>query len=137
MISPDLRQLKLDLITDMPNPLQEWFKVLWSQLYVVKTDAYHNNGSETIFYINVAGEKQWIFYQDHNGFWCNYEYYWEKVANNVKGFFRDIQDITKLLVENSLGNTISIPNTDYSRSLKKVNQALLRVSGIPIHKVKF
>ena len=102
------RQLRIDLITDTPNSIIDWFNGLWFNMHVIKKNFYHIDGGEVIYYIERSGIKIVIFYRDDNNnrFWCNYEYYWLAMQNLYKINHVDCKKITKILVDNVLGNNI-------------------------------
>ena len=109
-----LRQLKIDLITSDYNPILEWFNDLWSHLYVIEADVCHEDGGEFIYYRIINNVKVYIFYQDNsNKFWCNYKHYWLNFVSKFNLEYSEIQSITKMLIENSLNNSIA-PNPIYT-----------------------
>ena len=128
------RQLSIDLITDTPNEIIVWFNDLWSKLYIIETDVYHNDGGEIIYYIIMGGKKQWIFFQDNeNGrFWCDYDNYWSILQYRFYCEYNDIQAITKILVENALNNSVATPLEQIQRIYKMVENALNNSVATPL-----
>ena len=110
-INNSSRQLKIDLVTGDHNPITECFVEIWSKLHVLKTNVFHNNGGELIYYENTDSGKQWVFIEDikNEQFYCNYEYYWSILSTRFDLEYFEIQTITKLMVENILNNTIPTP----------------------------
>ena len=133
MKNPLVRQMQIDLITDVHNPIVEWFNDIWSKLYVIEINVY-NDSSELIYYIdnNVIDNKpkHWIFYQDKkdNSFWCNYDHYWSILKTKSNLTYTDIQYITKFLVENALNNSIATPG--FVLSSNKLNNALNNTNNV-------
>ena len=121
-----IRQLQIDLITDTPNDIITWFNDLWSKLYIIETDVYHNDGGELIYYTIIDGINYWTFYQDNANerFWCDYENYWSDLEFKFKFEYNGIQSITKVLVENALNNSVATPESGGNRIQIKVENAL-------------
>ena len=60
---PITRQLQIDIITDTPNIIYEWFnEFLWNEICLLKINVFHERGGETIYYKLVNDEKIPIFY---------------------------------------------------------------------------
>lgn len=110
MINNLIRQIQIDLITNDTNPIVEWFNNLWNKLDVIKTNVYHINCGEIVYYLN-GNRKQYIFYQDdeNDRFWCNSDHYWKILINDFNLNYNEIQTVTKLLVENALNKTVATP----------------------------
>lgn len=121
-----VRQLKIDLITDTPNRIIEWFNDLWNTLCIIETNVYHKDGGEFVYYVVNDLGKQWIFFQDDKNeqFWCNYNQYWLILETNFNLEFIDIQSITKLLVENALNNNVATTVFKIEFICKTVENAL-------------
>ena len=103
-----VRQVNIDLITGDHNPIIEWFNDLCTKLYIIEAEVYHNDGGELIYYMIDHGINKWIFFRDdkNDEFWCNYSNYWSILElkfdiNNI-----EIQNISKVLVENALNNSV-------------------------------
>ena len=107
-----VRQLNIDIITDTPNPIVEWFNDIWSRLYIIETNVFHKNGKEFIYYIIDDDKKRgFFFFQDNKNdkFWCDYDKYWSVLTSKFSLNYHDIQMVTKLLVENALNNSVATP----------------------------
>ena len=133
MNSAITRQVSVDLITDTPNEIIEWFNNLWSKLCIIETNVHHNMGGEIIYYTNNE-EKHWIFYEDDKDdkFWCNIERYWLIMETKFNINYIDIQLLTKLLVENALNNTIAIPHSRYLTKYSNVENVLDNIKKVVI-----
>ncbi len=138
MIDTDalIRQINIDLITDRPNPIIEWFNVLWDQLYIIETDVYHNNGGEFIYFQIIDEQKKMIFYQDNNNskFWCNHNQYWSILTSKFNIGYVTIQSLTKVLVENALTNNVietAHPSFISPVVLNKINDVLYNTIADP------
>ena len=127
------RQLNIDLITSDHNPIIEWFNDLWTHLYVIETNVYHNDGGEIIYFIN-DDEKDWIFFQDNKNdkFWCDYDTYWSILESKFNLIYTEIQDITKVLVENALNNSAPTPIGIVKTIFDEVENALNNSVPTPI-----
>ena len=106
-----VRQLTIDLITDTPNEISTWFNGIWSNMNILKTNVFNTNNSEIIYYKLIDGENQWCFYinEAENIFWCNYANCWLELESKFNLKYGDIQIITKVLVENVLNDSVTIP----------------------------
>ena len=120
-----VRQLSIDLITDTPNSIIEWFDALWNKLTIVEINVYHKKGGELVYYID-GQPKIPIFYQDdeNNRFWCNHHSYWLILKSDFNLNYYDIQGITKLLVENALISSVATPSLWQNRAIPAVENAL-------------
>ena len=117
------RQLKIDLITDTPNPIIEWFISIWYKLYVVERNVMHCNGGEMIYYINGDVKKCIFFRDDRRGiFRCDFTNFWTTLELSILGKSNDYilpndytecQVITKILVEYLLGDSSTIAQPAY------------------------
>lgn len=132
MSNSTIRQLKIDMITDEPNLLLDWFNDIWIKLSIIETDVYHQDGGEIIYYID-GDIKQWVFYQDNKNdiFYCDYDHYWSILETKVDLNYNDIQDVTKLLVDNALNNSVSIPHTQLLAEFDQVDNVLNNSVSIP------
>ena len=126
MVDMTIRQIQINLITDASNPIIEWFNSIWNRVHVIETDVYHKGGGELIYYIIIEGKKQWIFFRDDKNtkFWCNHDHYWSYFYSNFTTKYTDIQDITKLLVDNALNNSVATPNYLTLNLLSSVDDVL-------------
>jgi len=122
-----LRELKIDLLLDKPNIIQEWFIKLCSSLIVMECDIY---GSGNVYYTNDESPR-WIFYHlknDHQ-FFCNYDHYWcifcIDVNTSGDDYFRVVGTITKFLVEKMLGHEISNPVALESRMSNSIQNYVI------------
>jgi hypothetical protein len=120
------RQVQIAIITDMPNPIVDWFNGIWNQLDIIETDVYHSNGGEIIYYRTIDGKKTMIFYQDDDSgkFWCNYIHYWIILTENYNLSYKEIQSITKILIDNALNNnsefSIAAPRMETSVTFQEI-----------------
>lgn len=107
-----IRQLSIAMVTNNPNIILDWFNDLWVKIHVIETNVYHKNGGELIYYLDNETKKQYVFFRDDKceRFWCDYDHYWS-FFNSIKSFtYIDIQNITKMLIDNTLDNSnISTP----------------------------
>ena len=126
MVNKTIRQVQIDLITDTPNEIVEWFSDLWSKLYIIETDVYHNDGGELIYYMIDHGKKQWVFYQYNKNdiFWGHYKNYWSLIKNRFDLGYSDIQGVSKLLVENALSNSVATPHVIHLNKYEQVENSL-------------
>ncbi len=125
------RQLKIDMITDVPNPIIVWFNKYWKNLKVIQTDVYHNNGGEFIYYIinpSYKGSIQVMFFRDDakGKFWvCNV--FWRVTQQYVQNKYNVLSDyqltriVIKLLVESTVDSHIGMPLPE-SASLQKFHK---------------
>lgn len=110
------RQLQIDLITDNPNPLKDWFESIWSSLYVVETNVYQDD-----------------YYQS---FWGEHASYWLILQNKIQAKFTILQDITKILFDHAMNTNIPLPGVRYRYDAKCVNKVLnsnIALPGYPIN----
>jgi hypothetical protein len=98
-----LRQIQIDLITDMPNPIVSWFSDLWDSLSKIEINVFHANGEEIIYFID-NNIWPWVFYHNKaDGMLvCNYDHYWSDFANDRSIQHADIKAITEFLVGRAL-----------------------------------
>ena len=129
-VSPVIRQITIDMITDTPNPILVWFNDLWAKLNIIETDVYQTDGGELIYYIIEDDKKIPIFYQDIKNvrFWCDYNHYWQILNNKFDIDYNDTTYITKLLVENALKYSITTPVDDVFYENGRVMNALNQFS---------
>ncbi len=134
-----IRLLKIDLITGEPNPIIDCFNEWWSGLIVIETDVYHDQGGEFIYYYNIIPEhprgatKQVMFYRDDNNhsFWCYYTF-WNAMRKAIQSKHERVsapsievlENVIKLLVDNTTNETIAIPDKATKHSLHKSYKAL-------------
>jgi hypothetical protein len=114
-----IRQLKIDQITDTPNPTLEWFNELWSSLSVVQTNVYNTIGGEYIYYIkdnypNDLINKIPVFYINYtmNQIHYDYDHYSSHFYTNepIDYIPSDrLKDLTKLLLSTVLPGNILTP----------------------------
>lgn len=128
-----VRQLKIDLITDTPNRIIEWFNGIWNTLCIIETNVYHKDGEEFVYYVVNDLGKQWFFYQDdkNDRFWCNYNHYWAFLENKLSINYSGIQEITKLLVDNALNNSVATPQNTSKYIPNTVDDTLNKSVAIP------
>ena len=89
------------------NSIVDLFCNITSGIEIINCDVYNKDGLEFIYH----KDGQWIFYQDaKNGkFWANYKRYWVILESYFDLEYREIQSITKLLVENTLKREVTTP----------------------------
>ncbi len=124
--SPFIRQLKIDLITDTPNPLIQKFEEIWDGLTCLKIDVYLNKGVETIYYRENNSKLEWILYYNENYelFIFNYAAYWSTFNNMLMG---DIPLMVRmLLIENKM-NIYTNPSYSAPRDSGNITEAIVRV----------
>ena len=121
-----LRQLNIDLITDTHNPIIDWFNDLYIQLNRIETNVFHTDGGEIIYYIIVDDIKKFIFYQDNENdrFLCNFLLYWMIIQREFDLMYTEVQNITKVLVENALSNSVATPEEIYQVVSVEIESAL-------------
>lgn len=112
-ISAIARQIQIDLITDAPNGIVNFFNKIWEQLSIIEIDVYHSKGGEFVYYTtgSTPNVKQWIFYQDDKNqyLWCNYSWYWSNLEHKFNLEYDDIQALTHILLENAIQKNVSRP----------------------------
>ena len=125
----ELRQLRISLITDLPNPIIDWFNDIWKEVSLFKTPLFYGeDGIDEIYYTNVNSEKTVFFYisERHKTLYCNNDHYWSVLERNIGNDYLSIVEITKLLMENytkaAKFDTISdyMTNSVIDNKLKKV-----------------
>lgn len=106
------------------NPIVDLFCNLTSGIEIINCDVYNKDGLEFIYH----KDGQWIFYQDaKNGkFWANYKRYWVILESYFSLEYREIQSITKLLVENTLKREVDTPRYGGNGLAFTVEEALNR-----------
>jgi len=127
----EIRDIKMDRIMGIENPIDKKFQEIWNGLSILNCDVYNKDGYELIYF---NSNREWIFYQDSKNehFWCNYERYWSIFELLNIGKYEDIQVITKYMVEDALNNSISAPEKTYYIGLKTVEDALNNSISTPI-----
>ena len=103
-----LRDLKLDIVMGNETPIIDKFNEITKDLKVIKTDVYEKHGQEYILYNK---NNEWIFYQDvkNEDFWCNYKLYWSFFKEEFGLKYKEIQEITKYMVEDTLKIKVDTP----------------------------
>ena len=111
------------------NPIVDLFCNLTSGIEIINCDVYNKDGLEFIYH----KDGQWIFYQDaKNGkFWANYKRYWVILESYFDLEYREIQSITKLLVENTLKRELTTPDQVHLIYENKVENTLKRELTTP------
>ena len=107
------------------NPIMDIFNEITYGIKIINCDVYNLDGLEFIYY-NKNGE--WIFYQDikNKRFWGEYNRYWSIFQKKFNLRYEEIQEITKLLLEEVLKRELDTPNTYKLDSRRKVEDALKR-----------
>lgn len=100
----EVRDIKLDLLLGNKNPIVDLFNEITYGIKIINTDVYNEDGLEFIYYKGDA----WLFYQDvkNNKFWCNYDRYWSIFESKLDMYYQNIQEITKMLIEEKLKNDL-------------------------------
>jgi hypothetical protein len=127
----EIRDIKIDLVMGNKNPIIDMFCEITNGLEIINCNVYNEEGMEFIYY-NREGE--WIFYQDckNEKFWAHYKRYWVLLESYFDLEYREIQAITKLLVEEALKREVSTPYTnDILLNLVPVEEALKREVDTP------
>ena len=112
------------------NTIVDLFNEITKELQIINCEVYNYDGLEFIYYNK---ENEWIFYQDaKNGkFWCDYNRYWSFFREKLNLEYKEIQAITKLLVEEALKREVDTPKTDKRILLPRVEEALKREVDTP------
>ena len=125
----ELRDIKIDLLTGSQNPAIDLFSQITDGTEIINCDVYETHGLEFIYH----KDGEWIFYQDckNKNFWCSHAKYWSHFESSLQLDYREIQAITKYLVEEALKREVvtpklctSLPRTSLPRPL--VEEALKR-----------
>lgn len=109
-VNAQARKIQIDLITDTPNDIHKWFIAYWGKLYVAEVDLYLDDGNEFIYYKFTDKGRQWVFFQNDERFYCNYQYYWMLMESKFRFGYNDIECITKVLIEHVLNKEIAVPD---------------------------
>ena len=107
------------------NPIMDIFNEITYGIKIINCDVYNLDGLEFIYY-NKNGE--WIFYQDikNKRFWGEYNRYWSIFQKKFNLRYEEIQEITKLLVEEALKRELDTPSFWNSHKETRVEEALKR-----------
>lgn len=121
----EVRDIKLDLIMGNQNPIMNIFNEITYGIKIINCDVYNLDGLEFIYY-NKNGE--WIFYQDikNKRFWGEYNRYWSIFQKKFNLRYEEIQEITKLLVEEALKRELVTPDFVTNTFQEVVEDALKR-----------
>ena len=103
----EIRDIKIDLVMGNKNPIIERFMEITKDLKIINCNVYNEDGLEFIYH----KDGQWIFYQDVKNveFWANYKRYWEILEREFRLEYEEIQELTKLLVEEVLKREVATP----------------------------
>ena len=125
-----LRDLKLDILLGNQNPIIDKFNEITKGLKVINTEVYEDHGQEFIFYNQ---NRQWVFFQDlkNNYFWCNYDLYWSIFEYGFNTKYKEIQEITKYMVEETL--KIKVNSYIYINSFEEDAQLLVENLKSKVH----
>ena len=125
----EIRDIKIDLLMGNKNPIVDLFCNITSGIEIINCDVYNKDGLEFIYH----KDGQWIFYQDaKNGkFWANYKRYWVILESYFDLEYREIQSITKLLVEKTLKREVTTPNAKHWYNTVRVEKTLKREVTTP------
>jgi hypothetical protein len=131
----EIRDIKIDLVMGNKNPIIAMFCEITNGLGIINCNVYNEEGMEFIYY-NKEGE--WIFYQDckNEKFWAHYKRYWVLLESYFDLEYREIQAITKLLVEEMIKQVDTPYATAYRfyctpSNLSAVEEALKREVSTP------
>jgi hypothetical protein len=126
----EIRDIKLDLLMGNKNTIVDLFNEITKELQIINCEVYNDDGLEFIYYNK---ENEWIFYQDaKNGkFWCDYNRYWSFFREKLNLEYKEIQAITKLLVEEALKREVDTPDDYFGMMDDKVEEALKREVDTP------
>jgi len=126
----EIRDIKLDLVMGNQNPIVDLFRELTADIKIINCDVYNEDGLEFIYYNK---DNEWIFYQDvkKEKFWCEYNRYWSLFGIKLQLDYNEIQEITKLLVEESLKREVDTPVDTGSTTMTGVEETLKREMGKP------
>lgn len=122
-----IRQLKIDLITDNPNPIIEWFNDLWNSLEVVQVKVFHHYPGECVYY-NKSTIRA-IFYLDTTDGRILYDYvhYSELFYNQGFDYVSnaELEQITEILLSSVFDHkwAVNASQTHLNR-LVEINRAL-------------
>ncbi len=125
----DIRDIKIDLLLGAQNPIVDLFQEIAKDLRILNCNVYNEDGLEFIYFNK---ENQWIFFQDaKNGkFWAHYKRYWERFEYQLQLKYKEIQALTKFLVEDALLREVDVSNFkdgfQYRREVEMVEEALKR-----------
>lgn len=103
-----VRQMKIDMITDTPNPIADWFNSLWNQLIPLEISVYTHEDCEIIYYLEDLFAFEWIFYMNSKTTHINFNYimYWDILNLKFGLSIDDIDPIVEFLyVENKMNIT--------------------------------
>ena len=125
----ELRDIKLDLLFGNDNEIIKLFNEITDGIEIVNTNVYNEEGLEFIYH----KDGQWIFYQDSKNekFWCSYKRYWSLFESNLRLEYKEIQAITRVLVEEALKREVSTPHLFIWFSSFMVEEALKREVSTP------
>lgn len=109
----EIRDIKIDLVMGNKNPIIDLFCEITNGLGIINCNVYNEDGMEFIYY-NREGE--WIFYQDckNEKFWAHYKRYWVLLESYFDLEYREIQAITKLLVEEMIKQEVTLACCKYT-----------------------
>jgi hypothetical protein len=126
----EIRDIKIDLVMGNKNPIIDLFCEITNGLGIINCNVYNEDGMEFIYY-NREGE--WIFYQDckNEKFWAHYKRYWVLLESYFDLEYREIQAITKLLVEEMIKQEVGTPYAPAYSNLSEVEESLKREVGTP------
>ena len=102
-----IRQIKIDQITDRPNPTLKWFNDLWFSLTITQTSVYNTHACEFIYYINDPNKKIPVFYINYsmNQIYYDYDYYSSYLYTNENRDYASsysLNELTTLLLSTVL-----------------------------------
>jgi hypothetical protein len=126
----EIRDIKIDLVMGNKNPIIDLFCEITNGLGIINCNVYNDEGMEFIYY-NREGE--WIFYRDckNEKFWAHYKRYWVLLESYFDLEYREIQAITKLLVEEMIKQEVGTPYAPAYSNLSVVEEALKREVATP------
>ena len=131
----ELRDIKIDLLIGNKNPIIDLFCEITSGIEIINCNVYNEEGLEFIYH----KDGEWIFYQDckNEKFWTHYYKYWEFFESNFGLKYKEIQAITKYLVEDALKREVTTPDLAKYKPRKEVEDALKREVTTPRYRKRF
>lgn len=98
-----IRNVQIDLITGKYNPIDDWFKTIWSELDRKCVNVHHDRSPDDVaFYrYNSNRKKEFIFYYETETkiLRCNYKKYWNALKAEFNLEYDSVRRITKILFD--------------------------------------
>ena len=130
----EIRDIKIDLLMGVQNPIVDLFNEITAGIRIINCDVYRKDGLEFIYFVPTKSEDkewEWVFYQDAKSskLWCNYAKYWSIFESNFNLKYQEVQDLTKFLVEEALNREVGTTTTVRGVVVPEVEEALNREVG--------